>query len=102
MPRTPNRFTGRTAIIAFGGAFHGRTLATIAAGGQQNSLEVFGAKVDGWVLRPADGWREEPTPGHHADLGVLFTPAEGQALEVYVACRDGNPVFVPGGRLPRR
>ncbi len=40
----PERFR----IITFEGAFHGRTLATIAAGGQQKYLEGFGPKVDGF------------------------------------------------------
>jgi acetylornithine/N-succinyldiaminopimelate aminotransferase len=40
----PERF--RT--ITFEGAFHGRTLATIAAGGQQKYLEGFGPKVEGF------------------------------------------------------
>ena len=35
-------------IITFEGAFHGRTLATIAAGGQAKYLEGFGPKVDGF------------------------------------------------------
>ncbi len=38
----------RYRIITFEGAFHGRTLATIAAGGQQKYLEGFGPKVDGF------------------------------------------------------
>jgi acetylornithine/N-succinyldiaminopimelate aminotransferase len=38
----------RYRIITFEGAFHGRTLATIAAGGQNNYLEGFGPKVDGF------------------------------------------------------
>jgi acetylornithine/N-succinyldiaminopimelate aminotransferase len=40
----PERF--RT--ITFEGAFHGRTLAAIAAGGQAKYLEGFGPKVDGF------------------------------------------------------
>ena len=40
----PERFR----IITFDGAFHGRTLATIAAGGQANYLEGFGPKADGF------------------------------------------------------
>lgn len=35
-------------IITFEGAFHGRTLATIAAGGQQKYIDGFGPKVDGF------------------------------------------------------
>jgi len=35
-------------IITFEGAFHGRTLATLAAGGQQKYLEGFGPKAAGF------------------------------------------------------
>jgi acetylornithine/N-succinyldiaminopimelate aminotransferase len=38
----------RWRILTFEGAFHGRTLATIAAGGQTKYLEGFGPKVDGF------------------------------------------------------
>lgn len=38
----------RYRIITFEGAFHGRTLATIAAGGQQKYIDGFGPKVDGF------------------------------------------------------
>lgn len=38
----------RYRIITFEGAFHGRTLATIAAGGQEKHLEGFGPVVDGF------------------------------------------------------
>ncbi len=35
-------------VIAFDGAFHGRTLATIAAGGNEKALEGFGPAMDGF------------------------------------------------------
>ncbi|MBV9590367.1 MAG: aspartate aminotransferase family protein [Hyphomicrobiales bacterium] len=38
----------RYRILTFEGAFHGRTLATIAAGGQQKYIDGFGPKVDGF------------------------------------------------------
>ncbi len=44
----PERFR----IISFEGAFHGRTLAAIAAGGQAKYLEGFGPKVDGFDQVP--------------------------------------------------
>ena len=44
----PNRFR----IVTFEGAFHGRTLATLAAGGQAKYLEGFGPKVDGFDQVP--------------------------------------------------
>ena len=38
----------RYRFVTFEGAFHGRTLATIAAGGQAKHLEGFGPPVDGF------------------------------------------------------
>ena len=46
--RPPERFR----IITFEGAFHGRTLATLAAGGQKKYLEGFGPKVEGFDQVP--------------------------------------------------
>ncbi|AWN45854.1 acetylornithine transaminase [Methylobacterium terrae] len=42
----------RYRIVTFEGAFHGRTLATIAAGGQQKYIEGFGPKVEGFDQVP--------------------------------------------------
>ena len=38
----------RYRLVTFDGAFHGRTLATIAAGGQAKHMEGFGPAVDGF------------------------------------------------------
>lgn len=38
----------RWRIITFSGAFHGRTLATLAAGGNSKHLDGFGPEVDGF------------------------------------------------------
>jgi acetylornithine/N-succinyldiaminopimelate aminotransferase len=43
---------GRYRIITFEGAFHGRTLATLAAGGQKKHLDGFGPVVDGFDQVP--------------------------------------------------
>lgn len=44
----------RFHIVTFEGAFHGRTIATIAAGGQEKYLEGFGPKAPGFDQVPAD------------------------------------------------
>ncbi len=44
----PDRFR----IITYEGAFHGRTLATLAAGGQKKYLDGFGPVVDGFDQVP--------------------------------------------------
>src|SRR6185369_2829346 len=42
----------RYRMITFEGAFHGRTLATLAAGGQKKYLEGFGPVVEGFDQVP--------------------------------------------------
>ena len=64
----PERFR----IITFEGAFHGRTLATIAAGGQKKYLEGFGPKVEGFdqvAFGDHDGaeGRDHARDGGHPD-----------------------------------
>jgi acetylornithine/N-succinyldiaminopimelate aminotransferase len=55
----------RYRIVTFEGAFHGRTLATLAAGGQQKYIEGFGPKVDGFDQVPF---------GDHAALRAAIGP----------------------------
>ena len=58
-------------IITFEGAFHGRTLATIAAGGNAKYLEGFGPKVDGFDSVPF---------GDHEALKAAIGPETGAIL----------------------
>lgn len=70
----PERFR----IITFEGAFHGRTLATIAAGGQKKHLDGFGPKVDGFDQVPfGDIEAVRATIGPHT-AGVLIEPVQGE------------------------
>ena len=70
----PERF--RT--ITFEGAFHGRTLATIAAGGQQKYLEGFGPKVDGFDQVPfGDIEAVEKAIGPET-AAILIEPVQGE------------------------
>jgi acetylornithine/N-succinyldiaminopimelate aminotransferase len=70
----------RYRIITFEGAFHGRTLATLAAGGQKKYLEGFGPVVDGFDQVP------------FADL-----PATRQALGPATAAILIEPIMGEGG-----
>ena len=47
-----NRRPERYRIVTFEGAFHGRTLATLAAGGQKKYLDGFGPVVEGFDQMP--------------------------------------------------
>ena len=70
----PERFR----IITFEGAFHGRTLATIAAGGQKKYLEGFGPKVEGFDQVPfgdIDALKKAVTPETAA---ILIEPVQGE------------------------
>jgi acetylornithine/N-succinyldiaminopimelate aminotransferase len=70
----PERFR----LITFEGAFHGRTLATIAAGGQEKYLDGFGPKVDGFdqvAFGDAEAVANAIGPG---TAGVLLEPIQGE------------------------
>lgn len=70
----------------------GRTATFTFAGGDLDA-RCRDAKVEGWGLRPADGWRAEATPGPRGVLDAVFTADTGEVLQVQALCRDGMPVF---------
>ena len=68
----------RYRIITFEGAFHGRTLATLAAGGQKKYLDGFGPVVDGFDQVPfgdLDATRRAVGPETAA---ILIEPIMGE------------------------
>ena len=68
----------RYRIITFEGAFHGRTLATLAATGSSKYLEGFGPPMDGFdqvQLGDLDAVRKVVGP-HTA--GILIEPVQGE------------------------
>jgi acetylornithine/N-succinyldiaminopimelate aminotransferase len=68
----------RYRLITFEGAFHGRTLATIAAGGQAKHLEGFGPPVDGFdQIAVGDIDAVEALIGE-ATAGILIEPIMGE------------------------
>ncbi len=65
-------------LITFEGAFHGRTLATIAAGGQPKYLEGFGPATPGFDQVPfADHDAIEAAIGPET-AGILIEPVQGE------------------------
>ncbi len=65
-------------LITFEGAFHGRTLATIAAGGQAKYIEGFGPKVEGFdqvVFGDLDAVKAAIGP---ETAGILIEPVQGE------------------------
>jgi acetylornithine/N-succinyldiaminopimelate aminotransferase len=68
----------RVRIVTFEGAFHGRTLATLAAGGQKKYLEGFGPVVDGFDQMPfGDLAATRRAIGPHTGA-VLIEPIMGE------------------------
>ncbi len=68
----------RYRLLTFEGAFHGRTLATIAAGGQAKYIEGFGPKVDGFdqiALTDLDAVEAAIGPGTG---GIMIEPIQGE------------------------
>lgn len=70
----PERFR----IITFEGAFHGRTLATIAAGGQKKYLEGFGPKVEGFDQVPFDDMAALEKAIGPETAAILIEPIQGE------------------------
>ncbi len=68
----------RYRIITFEGAFHGRTLATLAAGGQKKYLEGFGPVVEGFDQVPfADLTAVKKTIGAQT-AAIMIEPLMGE------------------------
>ena len=68
----------RYRLVTFDGAFHGRTLATIAAGGQAKHLEGFGPPVDGFdQVASLDIDAVEAAIGK-TTAGILIEPIMGE------------------------
>lgn len=83
----------RYRVITCSGAFHGRTLATIAAGGAAKYLEGFEPKVDGFDHAPfgdLDAVRAAIGP---ATAGILVEPVQGEG-----GIHPATPGFLAGLR----
>mgnify|MGYP000879395730 CR=1 FL=1 len=83
----------RYRVITCSGAFHGRTLATIAAGGSPKYLEGFEPKVEGFDHVPfgnLDAVRAAIGP---ATAGILVEPVQGEG-----GINPAAPAFLAGLR----
>jgi acetylornithine/N-succinyldiaminopimelate aminotransferase len=73
----------RYQIISFEGAFHGRTLAGIAAGGNEKYLEGFGPKVEGFDQAPLTDNLERDMAALNQMIGpqtaaLIIEPLQGE------------------------
>jgi acetylornithine/N-succinyldiaminopimelate aminotransferase len=85
--------TERYEIIAFSGSFHGRTLAAVAASGNEHYLEGFGPPLAGF---------KHTAPGDLAAVEALIGPKTGAILIEPVqgegGCTAMTPEFMRGLR----
>lgn len=65
-------------MISIQGAFHGRTLATIAAGGQEKYLTGFGPKVDGFDQVAFGNLNELRAAITPQTAGIMIEPVQGE------------------------
>jgi acetylornithine/N-succinyldiaminopimelate aminotransferase len=68
----------RYRIITFEGAFHGRTLATLAAGGQKKYLEGFGPPVAGFDQVPFGDLEAVKQAIGPETAAILIEPIQGE------------------------
>jgi len=83
----------RYRVLTFEGAFHGRTLATIAAGGQAKYLEGFGPKVDGFDQIPITDLKAVEAAITPETAAILLEPIQGEG-----GVRIVPPAFLRGLR----
>ena len=68
----------RYRFVTFEGAFHGRTLATISAGGQAKHLEGFGPPVEGFDHVPAGDIDAVEAAIGDTTAGIMIEPIMGE------------------------
>jgi acetylornithine/N-succinyldiaminopimelate aminotransferase len=68
----------KNVIITFEGAFHGRTLATLSAGGQEKYLEGFAPRMPGFVQVPFGDWPALEAAITPETAAILIEPVQGE------------------------
>src|SRR5215475_4130012 len=78
----------RYRLITFDGAFHGRTLATLAATGSAKYLEGFGPPVDGFDQVPHGDLEAVKKAVGPQTAGIIIEPLQGEG-----GVRSAPPAF---------
>src|SRR6185503_10107023 len=81
----PERFH----IVTFEGAFHGRTLAAISAGGNPKYLEGFGPKLEGFIQVPLNDLAATKAAINEQTAALLIEPIQGEG-----GMRTATPEFL--------
>ncbi|MBV1834655.1 aspartate aminotransferase family protein [Novacetimonas pomaceti] len=69
----------RVRIICFNGAFHGRTLATLAATGNAKYLDGFGPVVEGFDHVPLNNMNAVRAAITDETAGIMIEPVQGES-----------------------
>jgi acetylornithine/N-succinyldiaminopimelate aminotransferase len=80
---------GRHRIITFEGAFHGRTLATLSAGGQEKHLEGFRPELPGFDQVAAGDLAGVEAAIGEQTAAILIEPTQGES-----GIRTIDPAFL--------
>ncbi len=83
----------RYRIITCANAFHGRTLATIAAGGQEKHLKGFSPALEGFDQVPFGNLNETRAAIGDETAAILVEPVQGEG-----GIRDGGADYLRGLR----
>lgn len=83
----------RWRIVTFRGAFHGRTLATLAAGGNEKYLEGFGDPVDGFDQVAFGDLEAAAAAITNETAAIMVEPIQGEG-----GARLAPPEFLTGLR----
>ena len=88
-----NEDTARYRVITAANAFHGRTLATIAAGGQAKHLDGFGPRVDGFDQIALNDLKAAKAAVGPETAAIIVEPVQGEG-GIHLA----HPDFLAGLR----
>jgi len=81
----PDRFH----IVTFEGAFHGRTIAAISAGGNPKYIEGFGPKLEGFIQVPLNDLKATEAAITGQTAALLIEPIQGEG-----GMRTADPEFL--------
>lgn len=84
---------GRNEIICATGAFHGRTLATVAAGGQEKHMKGFDPAMPGFVHVPYGNLNALRAAIGPQTAAILVEPVQGEG-----GIRPADPAYLRGLR----
>jgi acetylornithine/N-succinyldiaminopimelate aminotransferase len=93
MMRRAGSARGRWRVLCFEGAFHGRTLAMLAATGNAKYLAGFGPPVDGFDHAPFNDLEAARRALGPETAGILVEPVQGEG-----GVRPAEPGFLRGLR----